>query len=72
MLLNLPKKRAQELEEFNTNENGKENVGHGFASSESVELIWNELEKLKSINDQEQAQTMIVNLLNKAESVGLL
>ncbi len=37
-----------------------------------MELIWNELEKLKSITDQEQAQTMIVNLLNKAESVGLL
>jgi hypothetical protein len=37
-----------------------------------VELIWNELEQCKSINDQEQAKTMIINLLNKAESVGLL
>jgi hypothetical protein len=39
---------------------------------ESVEIIWNELEKLKSINNQEQAQTMILSLLNKAENVGLL
>jgi DNA mismatch repair protein MSH2 len=32
-VIEFAKKRAQELEEFNTNENGKENVGHGFASS---------------------------------------
>ncbi|CAF4393014.1 unnamed protein product, partial [Adineta steineri] len=71
-VIEFAKKRAQELEEFNSNDNGKENLRHGFASNDSVDLIWNELEKLKSINDQEQAHTMILNLLNKAENVGLL
>jgi hypothetical protein len=37
-----------------------------------VELIWKELEQCKSLSNQEQAKTMILNLLNKAESVGLL
>jgi DNA mismatch repair ATPase MutS len=32
-VIEFAKNRAQELEEFNTNENGKENIGHGFASS---------------------------------------
>ncbi|CAF1072794.1 unnamed protein product [Adineta steineri] len=71
-VIEFAKKRAQELEEFNSNNNGKENLRHGFASNDSVDLIWNELEKLKSIDDQEQAHTMILNLLNKAENVGLL
>ncbi|CAF4710413.1 unnamed protein product, partial [Rotaria sp. Silwood2] len=73
-VIEFAKKRAQELEEFNNNENenGKENIRHGFDSSESVELIWGELEKLKSINDEEQARTIALSLLNKAESVGLL
>ncbi|CAF3072765.1 unnamed protein product [Rotaria socialis] len=71
-VLEFARKRAQELEEFNTNENGKENPGQGFASSESIDLIWGELEKLKSINDQEQAHKMVLSLLNKAQNVGLL
>ncbi|CAF1332287.1 unnamed protein product [Rotaria magnacalcarata] len=71
-VLEFAKKRAQELEEFNTSENGKENPGQGFASSESIDLIWGELEKLKSINDQEQAHKMVLSLLNKAQNVGLL
>jgi hypothetical protein len=37
-----------------------------------VELIWNELEKCQSITDQDQAKIQILNLLNQAESVGLL
>jgi hypothetical protein len=32
-VIEFAKKRALELEEFNTNSDGKENVGHGFASS---------------------------------------
>ena len=32
-VIEFAKKRAQELEEFNTNEDGKENVAQGFASS---------------------------------------
>ncbi|CAF1022666.1 unnamed protein product [Adineta ricciae] len=71
-VIEFAKKRAQELEEFNNDDTGKENHGHGFASSESVELIWNELEQLKSIKDPDQAHEMILKLLNKAESVGLM
>ena len=32
-VIEFAKKRALELEEFNTNEDGKENIRHGFASS---------------------------------------
>ena len=35
-VIDFAKKRALELEEFNANGNGKENVGHGFASSVRV------------------------------------
>jgi DNA mismatch repair ATPase MutS len=38
-VIEFAKKRAQELEEFNSNEKGKDNVGHGFASSVSILLI---------------------------------
>jgi hypothetical protein len=36
-VIEFAKKRAQELEEFNTNENGKENAGHGFVSSVRID-----------------------------------
>ena len=32
-VIEFAKKRALELEEFNTKEDGKENLGHGFTSS---------------------------------------
>jgi DNA mismatch repair ATPase MutS len=38
-VIEFAKNRAQELEEFNTNENGKENIGHGFASSVRIDWI---------------------------------
>jgi hypothetical protein len=36
-VIEFAKKRAQELEEFNSNENGKENIGHGFASNVRID-----------------------------------
>lgn len=38
-VIEFAKKRAQELEEFNTNENGKENVGHGFAATVRLSIF---------------------------------
>ena len=37
-----------------------------------MELIWNELAKLQSVNDADQAKTMVLQLLNQAEQAGLL
>jgi len=71
-VIEFAKKRAQELEEFNTNDDGKENRRHGFASSESVDMIYKELEQIQQLTNQEQAETMIRNLLTQAQTVGLL
>ncbi len=38
-VIEFAKKRAQELEEFNTHEDQKENNGHGFASSVIINSV---------------------------------
>jgi hypothetical protein len=35
-VIEFAKKRASELEEFNTDDKGKENLAHGFTSSVSI------------------------------------